>query len=141
MPGSVELSAHHDHCRRRPDVEESRHRQLHHHGSADDRCAAKHVNDDHDEHDNHGPVHDDHDDHHHGGTAAHHHVRPQETGDLASGSDGSRTQALQRALADQKYDPGPVDGQFGLKTVQSVWAWQALHGLPRTGVVTPDQER
>jgi hypothetical protein len=60
---------------------------------------------------------------------------------LAGGSVGSRTQAVQAALQVQKYDPGPADGKFGLKTTQSVWAWQALHGLPRTGVLTPDMER
>lgn len=54
---------------------------------------------------------------------------------------GSRTLGVQQALVDQKYDPGPADGSFGLKTTQSVWAWQALHGLPRTGVVTPVMER
>ena len=61
---------------------------------------------------------------------------PPEVGNLAAGSVGSRTQAVQAALHDQKYDPGPADGKFGLKTTQSVWAWQALHGLPRTGVLT-----
>lgn len=61
--------------------------------------------------------------------------------DLVAGSVGSRSQALQRALADQSYDPGPADGRFGLKTTQAVWAWQALHGLPRDGVVTPQVER
>ncbi len=54
---------------------------------------------------------------------------------------GSRTLAVQRALVDQKYDPGPADGSFGLKTTQSVWAWQALHGLLRDGVVTSVMER
>ena len=66
---------------------------------------------------------------------------PRETGDLASGSDGSRTQAVQQALRDQKLRPGHGGRQFGLKTTESVWAWQALHGLPRTGIVTPDMER
>lgn len=41
----------------------------------------------------------------------------------------------------EKYDPGPADGTFGTKTSESIWAWQALHDLPRTGIVTPVMER
>lgn len=66
---------------------------------------------------------------------------PTERGDLAGGSLGLRTQAVQRALHDLRYDPGPADGRFGLKTSEALWAWQALHGLLRTGIVTPDMER
>lgn len=66
---------------------------------------------------------------------------PVEIGNLISGSTGARSQALQKALLDQHYDPGPIDGQFGTKTAQSVWAWQALHGLPRDGIVTPQLEQ
>ena len=64
-----------------------------------------------------------------------------ETGALRSGSKGARTLALQQALIRQKYDPGTPDGSFGLLTTQAVWAWQALHGLPRTGVVEPGVEK
>lgn len=63
-----------------------------------------------------------------------------EEGDLQVGVEGLRTTALQRRLHELAFDPGPVDGQFGTKTVQAVWAWEALHGLPRDGVVTRSQE-
>lgn len=61
-------------------------------------------------------------------------------GPLQSGSVGTRTRAVQEALADQHYAPGTPDGRFGLKTTMAVWAFQALHGLPKDGVVTPDLE-
>ena len=61
-------------------------------------------------------------------------------GPLKSGSKGKRTLAIQQALKDQHYDPGPVDGAFGLKTTQSVWAFQALHGLAKDGIVGPQTE-
>lgn len=61
-------------------------------------------------------------------------------GPLQSGSKGLRTRALQQALTDQHYDPGPVDGAFGRKVTQAVWAFQALHGVPKDGIVTPELE-
>ncbi len=61
-------------------------------------------------------------------------------GPLQAGSRGTRTEALQQALVDQHYDPGPVDGAFGGKVTMAVWAYQALHGLPRDGVVGPELE-
>ncbi len=60
---------------------------------------------------------------------------PEPAGPLQSGSKGIRTRALQQALVDQHYDPGPVDGKFGGSTTQAVWAFQALHGLPKDGIV------
>ncbi len=53
---------------------------------------------------------------------------------------GTRTRALQEALAAQAYDPGVADGRFGVRTVMAVWAFQALFGFPRDGVVTPELE-
>ncbi len=44
-------------------------------------------------------------------------------------------------MVDLKYDPGPADGSFGLNTSEAVWAWQALHDLPRTGIVTAAMEQ
>lgn len=61
-------------------------------------------------------------------------------GPLQAGSKGLRTRALQQALTDQHYDPGPVDGAFGRKVTQAVWAFQALHGVPKDGIVTPELE-
>jgi hypothetical protein len=48
--------------------------------------------------------------------------------------------AVQQALKDQRYDPGAVDGSFGLQTTQAVWAFQSLHGLATDGVVGPATE-
>ena len=61
-------------------------------------------------------------------------------GPLQSGSKGVRTEALQRALADQHYAPGPADGAFGRNVTMAVWAFQALRGLPKDGIVTPELE-
>ncbi|MGH9243728.1 MAG: L,D-transpeptidase family protein [Acidimicrobiales bacterium] len=57
---------------------------------------------------------------------------------LEQGAGGPRTSALQQRLADLRFDPGPVDGQFGGKTTMAVWAFQKIHGLPADGRVTPD---
>lgn len=67
--------------------------------------------------------------------------REEPPGPLEAGSVGRRTRALQEALADQGYDPGPVDGRFGGRVQQAVWAFQALRGLPKDGIVTPEIEK
>lgn len=61
--------------------------------------------------------------------------RAPEVGDLQAGAAGPRTYRLQQRLSELHYDPGPHDGEFGTKTTMAVWAFQALHGVPRTGVV------
>ncbi|MEO6988028.1 MAG: L,D-transpeptidase family protein [Aquihabitans sp.] len=61
-------------------------------------------------------------------------------GPLQSGSKGLRTRALQQALKDQHYDPGTVDGSFGGQVRMAVWAFQALHGQPKDGIVNADLE-
>ncbi len=43
--------------------------------------------------------------------------------------------ALQQALQAAGYDPGPIDGTYGLKTVQAVTAFQQATGLTADGVV------
>jgi peptidoglycan hydrolase-like protein with peptidoglycan-binding domain len=43
--------------------------------------------------------------------------------------DGS-IKALQRRLAQLKYYPGPIDGEFGTDTQEAVWAFQEAQGLP-----------
>lgn len=63
-----------------------------------------------------------------------------EEGVLKAGSVGARTKAIQQALKEQAYDPGEPDGKFGTKTTQAVWAFQALHGLAKDGVVGPETE-
>jgi lipoprotein-anchoring transpeptidase ErfK/SrfK len=65
---------------------------------------------------------------------------PEPAGPLQPGSKGTRTRALQQALEDQRYDPGAVDGEFGGQVRMAVWAFQALHGLPKDGIVTPELE-
>ncbi len=65
---------------------------------------------------------------------------PEPVGPLQAGSKGARTQALQQALRDQKYDPGEIDGAFGGQVTMAVWAYQSLHGLPKDGLVTPELE-
>jgi hypothetical protein len=60
-----------------------------------------------------------------------------EVGNLQAGSHGPRTLALQMRLKALKFDPGPIDGRFGPKTTAAVWAFQALAGVARDGVVNP----
>jgi peptidoglycan hydrolase-like protein with peptidoglycan-binding domain len=60
-----------------------------------------------------------------------------EVGNLQAGSNGPRTLALQERLKALKFDPGPVDGKFGPKTTAAVWAFEALAGVARDGVVNP----
>ena len=57
---------------------------------------------------------------------------------LERGVGGPRTLALQQRLAELRYDPGPLDGEFGSKTVMAVWAFQKVAGLAADGRVTPD---
>jgi len=42
---------------------------------------------------------------------------------------------LQQRLADLKYDPGPIDGRFGADTLEAVWAFQVVQGLPAQDAV------
>jgi peptidoglycan hydrolase-like protein with peptidoglycan-binding domain len=43
---------------------------------------------------------------------------------------------LQQRLAALTYYPGPVDGQFGTDTLEAVWAFQEVQGLPAQDTVT-----
>ena len=63
-----------------------------------------------------------------------------EQGPLQPGSVGARTIALQNALKAQGYDPGEPDGKFGTRVTHAVWAFQALHGLPKDGIIGPETE-
>jgi peptidoglycan hydrolase-like protein with peptidoglycan-binding domain len=63
-----------------------------------------------------------------------------ETGNLQAGSDGARTRLLQAKLKDLKFDPGQIDGKFGVKTTAAVWAFEALNGMAQDGVVDPLEE-
>ena len=59
---------------------------------------------------------------------------------LVRGAEGEEVAAVQRRLTDLRFDPGPADGVFGLGTVYAVQAFQKLHGMEPTGVVTPEVE-
>jgi peptidoglycan hydrolase-like protein with peptidoglycan-binding domain len=60
---------------------------------------------------------------------------------LREGDRGRDVRRLQRRLAYLKYYPGKVDGRFGAGTLEAVWAFQEVHGLPVTGVVARRTER
>jgi lipoprotein-anchoring transpeptidase ErfK/SrfK len=49
---------------------------------------------------------------------------------LALGMRGPAVRRLQRRLAALKYYPGPVDGRFGLDTLEAVWAFKEVQGYP-----------
>jgi hypothetical protein len=49
---------------------------------------------------------------------------------LSLGMHGAAVRNLQKRLAALKYYPGPIDGQFGLDTLEAVWAFKEIQGLP-----------
>lgn len=57
---------------------------------------------------------------------------------LERGVGGPRTLALQQRLVALHYDPGPLDGDFGVKTLTAVWAFQKIAGLTADGRVGPE---
>jgi hypothetical protein len=54
---------------------------------------------------------------------------------LKEGMKGADVKALQQRLAALKYYPGAADGTFGANTLEAVWAFQEVNGLPADGVV------
>jgi hypothetical protein len=60
---------------------------------------------------------------------------------LELGMKGDDVLRVQQRLKDLRFDPGPIDGEFGQNTVQAMWAFEKLvMSVPReraTGVVTP----
>jgi peptidoglycan hydrolase-like protein with peptidoglycan-binding domain len=54
---------------------------------------------------------------------------------------GLSTRQLQHRLAALKYYPGPADGQFGTATLEAVWAFQEVQGLPGEDYVSAAMER
>ena len=52
------------------------------------------------------------------------------TGTLRPGMRGAAVRRLQQRLAQLHYYPGPVNGRFGTDTVESVWAFKEVQGLP-----------
>jgi uncharacterized protein (TIGR02594 family) len=47
------------------------------------------------------------------------------------------TRAIQQALADLGFDPGPVDGIRGRQTIEAIRAFQAANGLMADGIAGP----
>ncbi|MEM9655792.1 MAG: L,D-transpeptidase family protein [Actinomycetota bacterium] len=60
---------------------------------------------------------------------------------LLAGDEGDAVETLQRRLADGPFDPGPIDGEYGLTTVQAVWALEKLAGMPVDGNWGPLDEK
>ena len=54
---------------------------------------------------------------------------------LASGMHGPRVKALQKELRSDRYPVGLIDGTFGLATLDSVYAFQKVHGLMLDGSI------
>ena len=54
---------------------------------------------------------------------------------LGPGSSGLSAYALDRRLHELHYALGRVDGYYGQDDIDAVYAFQKLHGLPRTGTV------
>jgi len=55
---------------------------------------------------------------------------------LQPGMSGAAVKALQRRLAALKYYPGAIDGRFGTNTLEAVWAFEEVQGLPAHDYVT-----
>lgn len=49
-------------------------------------------------------------------------------------SEGSVVEEMQRRLADENFDPGPIDGVFGPRTEAAVIAFQKANGLDPDGI-------
>jgi peptidoglycan hydrolase-like protein with peptidoglycan-binding domain len=60
---------------------------------------------------------------------------------LQLGMKGSAVKTLQRRLAALKYYPGSIDGQFGTDTLEAVWAFQEVQGLPGRDYVSSAMQR
>jgi hypothetical protein len=60
---------------------------------------------------------------------------------LQPGMSGAAVKALQRRLAALKYYPGSINGQFGTDTLEAVWAFEEVQGLPAHDYVTSAMQR
>ena len=60
---------------------------------------------------------------------------------LQPGMSGAAVKALQRRLAALKYYPGSIDGRFGTNTLEAVWAFEEVQGLPAHDYVTSAMQR
>ena len=60
---------------------------------------------------------------------------------LQPGMSGPAVVQLQQRLTALEYYPGPADGRFGTDTLEAVWAFQAVQGLPVQDAVSPAMQR
>jgi hypothetical protein len=60
---------------------------------------------------------------------------------LQPGMSGAAVKALQRRLAALKYYPGSIDGQFGISTLEAVWAFYEVQGLPAHDYVSSAMQK
>ena len=60
---------------------------------------------------------------------------------LQFGMHGSAVRTLQRRLAVLKYYPGAIDGQFGTSTLEAVWAFYEVQGLPAHDYVSSAMQK
>lgn len=60
---------------------------------------------------------------------------------LALGAQGERVRLLQETLAGLGFDPGPIDGRYGLLTRQAVRECQRRYGLLADGIAGPQLAR
>ena len=66
------------------------------------------------------------------------------TGTLSPGMEGAAVLRLQQRLAQLHYYPGPDNGRFGTDTLEAVWAFKEVQGLPtaaRADTVDPAMQR
>jgi peptidoglycan hydrolase-like protein with peptidoglycan-binding domain len=66
---------------------------------------------------------------------------PAVSASLQLGHHGLSVRALQRRLAALKYYPGSIDGNFGTDTLEAVWAFQEVQGLPGEDFVSSAMQR
>jgi len=62
---------------------------------------------------------------------------PVDDGILERGEHGEAVAAVQRRLAELRFDPGPADGAFGTGTLYAVQGFQKLAGMAPDGKVGP----
>jgi hypothetical protein len=60
---------------------------------------------------------------------------------MQPGMSGAAVKQLQRRLAALKYYPGAIDGRFGTSTLEAVWAFEEVQGLPAHDFVTSAMQR
>ena len=66
---------------------------------------------------------------------------PAVTHTVQFGMHGSAVRKLQRRLAALKYYPGAIDGSFSTNTLEAVWAFQEVQGLPGEDFVSSAMQR